>query len=212
MFVLYLVIPFSYRNSYKRDLRKLCYCIVDLDWAWLLARLPTVHWAWILGDFSQCVSISFGTREACRLASLFLQGVKNMNLLVLPSVPVHKISYICIRTCAFALYTLPKIRFICSQKWNCVSSFPIHTIMYLWAIYIFTGSVCLFGCSKIGRPILVIYKSLRDMNVEIGRQNIIILFWKWRGHAVSLLGIHKSEPEIYIVFIPALPLQCICDP
>jgi hypothetical protein len=34
--------------------------------------------------------------------------------------------------------------------------------MFLWAIYIFPGSVCLFGCSKIGRPILGIYKSLTD--------------------------------------------------
>ena len=34
---------------------------------------------------------------------------------------------------------------------------PISAFMYLWAIYIFPGSVCLFGCSKIGRPILEIY-------------------------------------------------------
>jgi hypothetical protein len=31
------------------------------------------------------------------------------------------------------------------------------------------------------------------MNVEIGIQNIITLFWKYRGQAVSLLGIHKSD-------------------
>jgi predicted kinase len=31
--------------------------------------------------------------------------------------------------------------------------------MDLWAIYIFLGSVCLFGCSKIGRPIQGIYTS-----------------------------------------------------
>jgi|LakMenEpi03Aug12_release.lakeMendotaPanAssembly.Ray.scaffolds.fasta_scaffold198334_1 hypothetical protein len=35
------------------------------------------------------------------------------------------------------------------------------------------------------------------MNVEIGRQILIILFWKYRGRAVSFLGIHKSEPNIY---------------
>jgi hypothetical protein len=28
---------------------------------------------------------------------------------------------------------------------------PIFTFMYLWAIYIFPGPVCLLGCSKIGR-------------------------------------------------------------
>ena len=46
------------------------------------------------------------------------------------------------------------------------------------------------------------------MNVEIGRQNIIILFWKERGHAVSFLVIHKSEPDIYIGFSLSLHLQC----
>jgi hypothetical protein len=45
------------------------------------------------------------------------------------------------------------------------------------------------------------------MNVEIGRQNIIIMFLKLRGRAVSFLGIHKSEPDIYIGFSPALHLQ-----
>jgi hypothetical protein len=34
--------------------------------------------------------------------------------------------------------------------------------MYLSAIYIFSGSVCLFGCSKMGKPILGIYKSVTD--------------------------------------------------
>jgi hypothetical protein len=36
---------------------------------------------------------------------------------------------------------------------------PIFTFMYLWAIYIFPGSVCLFCCSQIGRPILGIYNT-----------------------------------------------------
>jgi hypothetical protein len=46
------------------------------------------------------------------------------------------------------------------------------------------------------------------MNVKVGRQNILILSWKYRGTAVSFLGIHKSEPDIYIVCSPALHLQC----
>ncbi len=53
------------------------------------------------------------------------------------------------------------------------------------------------------------------MNVEIGRQNIIILFWKWRGRTVSFLGIHKSDfcysMDIYIGFSLALHLQCIAS-
>jgi hypothetical protein len=39
---------------------------------------------------------------------------------------------------------------------------PISTFMYLWAIYIFLGLVCLFCWSQIGRPILGIYKSFTD--------------------------------------------------
>ncbi len=49
-----------------------------------------------------------------------------------------------------------------SQKWNCAASFWIPTFMYLWAIYIFPGSICLYGCSKMGGRILGIYKSLTD--------------------------------------------------
>jgi len=45
---------------------------------------------------------------------------------------------------------------------------PIPIFMCLWAIYIFPGSVHIFSCSKIGRPIIGIYKSLTDTwNVEI---------------------------------------------
>ncbi len=43
---------------------------------------------------------------------------------------------------------------------------PISTFMYLWAIYIFPGSVCLFCCSQIGRPVLGIYKSFTDTWME----------------------------------------------
>jgi hypothetical protein len=32
----------------------------------------------------------------------------------------------------------------------------------------------------------------RYVNVEIGRQNIIIMFWKYQGCEISFLGIHKS--------------------
>jgi hypothetical protein len=47
----------------------------------------------------------------------------------------------------------------------------------------------------------------RYMNVETGRQNIIILFWKKRGRTVSFLRIHKSEADIYIGFSPARHLR-----
>jgi hypothetical protein len=44
---------------------------------------------------------------------------------------------------------VPKIRFIYSQKLNCMASFLVPTFMYLGAIYIY--SICLFDCRKIGR-------------------------------------------------------------
>ncbi len=44
------------------------------------------------------------------------------------------------------------------------------------------------------------------MNVEIGRQNIIIMFGN-NEVTVSFLGIHKSDPDIYVGFSPALHLQ-----
>ncbi len=47
------------------------------------------------------------------------------------------------------------------QAVHCTDN-PIYVFMYLWTIYIFPGSVCLFGCSKIGRPILGIFNSLTD--------------------------------------------------
>jgi hypothetical protein len=50
----------------------------------------------------------------------------------------------------FHACTANKIRFMYSHKWNCEASFPISTLMYLWAIYIFPRSLCLFCCCKIG--------------------------------------------------------------
>jgi hypothetical protein len=46
------------------------------------------------------------------------------------------------------------------------------------------------------------------MNRETRRQNFGILFWKQEGRAVLFLGIHKSEPDIYIGFSLALHLKC----
>ncbi len=55
---------------------------------------------------------------------------------------------------------------------------PIPTLIYLWEIYIFPGSVC-----QICGPILGIDKSLTED--ECGN-------WDW-GHAIPRKGIHKRD-------------------
>ncbi len=59
--------------------------------------------------------------------------------------------------------------FIYSQKWNCyfqnriiMFCLPVPSRIYLWEIYLFPGSVCLFCCMEICGLILGIYKSLTD--------------------------------------------------
>jgi hypothetical protein len=76
---------------------------------------------------------------------------------------------------------------IYSQKSNCAALFPISIFIHLWAIYIFLGSLYIFCCSQIGRPIVGVYKSLTDIWNECRN-------WDW-GRALSFLG--KFFPDFW---------------
>jgi hypothetical protein len=59
--------------------------------------------------------------------------------------------------------TATKIPFMCSQQRNYAASVPISTFMCIWAIYsLYTQdrSTYIFSFSRIGRPIMGIYKLL----------------------------------------------------
>ncbi len=56
----------------------------------------------------------------------------------------HKICRISMDRVRETIHTASKIRFIYSQKWKWVALFPVSTFMFLWAIYLFPWSVCLF--------------------------------------------------------------------
>ncbi len=69
---------------------------------------------------------------------------------------------------------------------------PIPTLMYLWDIYKFPGSVCQICCSQICRPILGIYKQLKDTWCRN---------WDW-GRAIPFPGKHKLDFRYSVVNRP----------
>ncbi len=77
---------------------------------------------------------------------------------------------------------------MCSQKRNCKASIPISAFICLRAIDIFSESVHIFSCSRIGRPTLGIHNSLTD---ECGNWDL--------GRAIPFLGIFVSNFR-YCVF------------
>ncbi len=72
------------------------------------------------------------------------------------------------------MYTAKKIRFMYSPKRN---SILISTFMYLWAIYKFPQLFHLFSCSRIGRPIVGIYKPLTETWMwQLGTRPLSFIF------------------------------------
>ncbi len=74
----------------------------------------------------------------------------------------------------------------------------ISTFMYLWAIYIFPGFLCLFCCSQIGRPILGIYKNIAHRYMNVGIGNGCIFGTVWDFHTGCKLGSWVLSLNTYI--------------
>ncbi len=76
-------------------------------------------------------------------------------------IPWKSLYRVWLKSYIWLIYTVQKIQFIYFQERNCATSVPISIFMCLWAIYILSWSVYIFGCRKIDRPILKIYNLLQ---------------------------------------------------
>ncbi len=98
-------------------------------------------------------------------------------------------------------YTATEIPFMYSQKRNYAASVPFSTSMCLWAIYIFPGSVRIFSCSKIGRPIVEIYKSPTDPYkcgnwAEVAQ----FLFWEYLFQILGIVSLQRRLLQLIHLF------------
>jgi hypothetical protein len=78
-----------------------------------------------------------------------------------------------------------------------------YSTQYLWAIYMFPRTVCLFCCSQIGRPIMGLYKSLTDIwmwKLELRPRSFLCgntLFQFTIHYLCSAMGIFNGQIEAH---------------
>ncbi len=101
-----------------------------------------------------CSTLMFGT---LKLGLIDLQSATRIILkkllytlvpMVMLSAFVRKFDHKLMKVGGTLQRTIPKIGNKHSQKRNCATTVPMFTFICLWAIYIFSWSICLFYCRK----------------------------------------------------------------
>ncbi len=142
--------------------------------------------------------------QSSSLSSSLPRGIQMLPELLVPVSFVSLPNFVQAFLKSIIKYTATKIPFVYSFSDNCaVSAKFSHSCDCERFIYSQDRSI---SCSRIGRPILEKYKSLKDiwvyMNWETEHYNSVLEI------TVSFLGINKWEPDIYIGFSLAFHFQC----
>ncbi len=154
----------EFNGQFKKSMRNGCY--IEISWAcpcktqvWLVCTLRKKKIQFEQGSGLQQGGYRIGAVSTGRGVCPLMYNYKlcSSGKGFVKSTGFYALCYLLSTVC-----TSSKIRFMYSQKRNCVASFPIPTFnIHISVSELYIPRInLLFGCSKIGRPILGIYKSL----------------------------------------------------